>query len=379
MPALPEILKKVIPATRPPKIVLLPDSVFFVRSVPVTVASPEETDSVTGQVELALEGLAPFPLTQLYYGYLWSPGEKQALVYASYRKRFTSEQVDQWEDAELVIPAFAALAGAKISTPSTVVLDTVESVTTLEWTQPNVQPEVVKAKAWPAELGEGDKALLRDELVRGLENERKMIETDQVPALDPEPENAEFVFNAGQVSAAYSRGQFDMMDVRDKEELGARRRARTRDLMLWRVFVGCAAALLLCGVVEIGLIGMKFWQGSREAKVKSQKPVVTKIENALNLANRIEELSTKRLQPFEMLTLLDSKRPGSVVFLRTTTSGLYTIEIEGVANTPSDLSVYQTALKQMPEFESVDLRSNGVSQGISSFTLTVTFKSEAFR
>src|SRR5476651_1475450 len=86
-----------------PKVALLPDGLFFVRSVEVPAdVTPAE---IGLQVELALETLAPFPLGQLYYGYYWTPGSTRALVFAAYRRRFTAEQVAAWDGVELVLPA----------------------------------------------------------------------------------------------------------------------------------------------------------------------------------------------------------------------------------------------------------------------------------
>src|SRR5580658_8573017 len=90
----------------PPRVALLPDALFFVRAVPVPGAAaggPETPPAeVAAQVELALEGVSPFPLTQLYYGYFWLPGSSHALAFAAYRRRFTVEQVAAWQGAELV-------------------------------------------------------------------------------------------------------------------------------------------------------------------------------------------------------------------------------------------------------------------------------------
>src|SRR6266700_455975 len=97
----------------PPKVVLLPDGMFFTRALPI--AAGATAAEVTGQVELALEALSPFPLTQLYYGYYWKPGSERAFAFAAYRRRFTAEQSDTWAGAELVLPTFAAVFGAEVA------------------------------------------------------------------------------------------------------------------------------------------------------------------------------------------------------------------------------------------------------------------------
>src|SRR3954463_5404983 len=87
----------------PPKVVLLPDALFFSRAVPI--AGGATAPEVAAQVELAIEAISPFPLPQLYYGWTWQPGADHAFAYAAYRRRFTSEQTATWTDAELVLPA----------------------------------------------------------------------------------------------------------------------------------------------------------------------------------------------------------------------------------------------------------------------------------
>ena len=114
---LPDSLKMSVPAR---KVVLLPDAHFFCRAVPVAEnATPTEA---AAQVELAIEGLAPFPLAQMYHGHFWRPGAKNALVFAAYRKRFTTEQIESWADAEAVLPAFASLLATPIKHPTTLLL-----------------------------------------------------------------------------------------------------------------------------------------------------------------------------------------------------------------------------------------------------------------
>src|ERR1041384_3870408 len=104
----------------PPKVVLLPDGMFFTRTLPV--AAGATAAEVAGQVELALEALSPFPLTQLYYGHFWKPGTDRAFAFAAYRRRFTTDQSTAWGSADLVLPTFASLFGAEVAPATTALL-----------------------------------------------------------------------------------------------------------------------------------------------------------------------------------------------------------------------------------------------------------------
>jgi hypothetical protein len=95
--------------TRVREVMILPDHRFFMRSVALT--DEAEAGPVADQVELALEGMAPFPLSQTLWGYWTKPGGDRALVFATYQKRFTAEEMADWADAEWVTPALEHLVG----------------------------------------------------------------------------------------------------------------------------------------------------------------------------------------------------------------------------------------------------------------------------
>ena len=76
---------------RAPKVVLLPDALFFARAFPTTPGATA-AEAAT-QAELALEGLSPFPPAQLFHGYFRAPGAERVLVFAAYRRRLTREQL----------------------------------------------------------------------------------------------------------------------------------------------------------------------------------------------------------------------------------------------------------------------------------------------
>ena len=63
------------------------------------------------------------------------------------------------------------------------------------------------------------------------------------------------------------------LDVRDKADLAAFRSARKRDVILWRVALGCAAAFALLLVGELALVGGKEWQKVRVAKQNARQAI----------------------------------------------------------------------------------------------------------
>jgi hypothetical protein len=169
--------------------------------------------------------------------------------------------------------------------------------------------------------------------------------------------------------------------VRDKGDLAVRRRALARDVLFWRVAVGCVLALALLGLGEIALlVGRATWQQSRVAQFNAQKPTVEKIMNAQALATRIEDLSTKRLLPMEMISLVAAKIPGNIRFSRVVTDAkeLERVIIDARTENSGEIPLFKTALEALPEVAHVEITNQRGAQ-TTTFTLTTTFKSGAIK
>lgn len=361
----------------PPKVALLPDALFFTRSFPVSAkATPAE---VAGQAELALEGMSPFPAAQLYHGFFWAPGAECVLVYAAYRRRFTREQLAEWEGAALVLPAFAALLGVEVEESTTMLVFSADGLTAIHWGIWAV-PAAVYFRPLPPEATEADRTRVKDELLRLTGGSRKVIElADPIVAEAPVRGGNELVFRAGNRLSVLPAGWVAGMDVRDKAELAALRRARARDMILWRVFMGGLAAIGLMLLGLVGLAGEGFWQQTRAAKVAAQQPVVDTIMTAQSLASRTNELSTKRLLPLEMISLVSGRKPAVIQFLRATTSGLYTLSVDAQTASPNEVAAFRTALGELPACEKVEVRDQRTRDNLMTFTLVITFKPDALR
>lgn len=370
------LLKTLKSGPPPPKVVLLPDAVFFTRAIAVP---PEATAAaVSEQVELALETLSPFPPAQLYHGFYWPAGADRVLVFAAYRRRFTSDQVADWDNAELVLPTFAALLSAPVQPNTSVVLPSAEGLTAMHWDNGPV-PAKIEFRAIAPEVESAERQRIESELLAAFPRNRAVV-LDTVPEIDAGGSDREIVFRAGPVEARSLAAHASAMDVRDKAALTALRRARARDLMLWRTFLGFAALLLLLALGELALVGGAFWQKSRRAQADAQRPVVEKIAAAQNLTTRINELSTKRLLPFEMLDIVGPARPPNAIqFVRVATNGLYTLNIEARTTQPAALATYRAALSALPAVERVDVPDQRTRDNTINFTVAVTFKPEMLK
>jgi hypothetical protein len=362
-------------------VALLPDGTFFTRTIPV--AAGASLADATSQIELALEGLAPFPLSQLYYGWYWQPGTGEALVFAAYRRRFTTEQTGEWDGAEVVLPSFAAALGAKVTPATTLLLTSPDAITAVHWAA-EAAPSRVLTRTLSPEATDEERALLRTALIAELGGSKTVVDLTAPLTPDPARSDGEIVFRCGDFVSRLAPTALTAADVRDKAELAALRNARRRDVLLWRVVLGFAASLLLLTLGEFALVGGRMWQKVREKQFAAQKPLVSKIEADHGLTNKIEELSTKRLMPLEMMTQLTGvdleRKPAEIQFTRVQadqSTGLYTIFVEGRTNNAAQVSVYEANLRKLPAIERVAAPISQVRGDQAQFTLTAVFKPEA--
>lgn len=364
----------------PPRVVLLPDGLFFIRAVPV--GPQEDPLEVARQVELALESEAPFPLAQLYYGHYWVPGSPRALAFATYRRRLTPEQTAEWAGAGLVIPAFAAVLGGPVEPATTVILGTAEGLTAIHWPDGPV-PSQARFHPLAPDATEEDRARARDELLRRHES-RKILDLAGPPQAEPDRSDREILFRCGDFVSKIPAGTAEALDIRDREELRLLRKERGRRRNAWRVLMvaALAACLLLAG--EIALIAGGLWEQTRQIRMHAQAPLVDQIMTAQSLTHHIEVLSTKQLLPMEMIGAIVGKnlerKPESIQFLRAScASGQPVLTVEAQTSNPGDINVYRQTLSALPVCARVDVKNVRTANNQATFTLVVTFKPGALK
>jgi len=223
-------------------------------------------------------------------------------------------------------------------------------------------------------------------LIRALGGSKTVIDLATPPAADPAITDREIVFRSGDLVSRLPAAVAAALDVRDKDELATLHRARRRDLILWRVALGCAAALALLAAGEIARLGGLQWQKVRLAQLNAQRPRVESIMASNALAIHIDDLATKRLLPLEMLTVVMGVNrellPPEMIFTRVvadTSKGLYTLNVEGQTNNAGQISLYQSALEKLPACEKVDMQPTGTRGDLTTFRLVVTFKPDAVK
>jgi len=334
------------------------------------------TGDSAAQVELALEGFSPFPLDQLYHGYVVGPAQDKALVFAAYRKQFPAAETAGWGTAPMVVPALVALLESAPAQPALRVWREADAVTVAAWDGRSPLPSVVISRA----TGEAAAlaALVAEVRTRSGLAAAGVEEFSGAATGAARADGKGYDFAIASTPAArrasLGQGEAATADVRDKEFLAEQRRTGRRDQWLGRAFLACVVGCCALLVAEAGLLGGGWALRRLQAKNLQQASVVEKITMAQSLSERIEELGGRRLMPFEMLGVLNQRRPASVAFLRATTTDRLALDIEAQTANAADVGVYESALRAAPEIATVETRDLRSREGVTSFVLAVTFK-----
>lgn len=355
----------------------VPSDRFFLRFVPLAPDLP-----ALAQAELALEGLAPFPPAQLYWGCCVAPDRAAALVYAAHRRRFTGEETAAWERADLAVPDLLALLGARAAGPSVLVHAGDTRLSGAAWTANAAWPVVVQAR----DCGAAPTAEQRQKFAGELAAKAKLADAP-VSYIAGTPrarrEGDQVVFEladaAGTVMTAtiVAQADQDALDVRDRAFLDQRRRDRRRGEFVWRLLLTGAAAAGLALLLDLGALTFSLFDRALHARLTAQAPLVQKLETAHGLISRIDELTHRRLRFFEMLAAINTPRPKSITFTRTGTSGRNALEIEATTGSADDVGTYEAALRAMDTLEKIEIHDLRARDGVTTFALSVAFKPEA--
>lgn len=362
---------------RPPLTVrFLPSDRFFLRFVPLAADLP-----ATDQAALALEGLAPFPAQQLYWGCWTAPDRSSALVYAAHRRRLSATETENWEQADLAVPDLLPLLGAKPEKAAFLIQAGKAHLAGAAWAKGETRPAAVHVRGYEAPPTEDDRREFAAELAAraGFDAPVTLLVGETRARREGDNLVLEQTDVAGAVLAgtAVAGGDGDALDVRDRTFLERRRRERRQGEFIWKVFRTGLQAALVAVVFELGAIGFRLLDRFEQARATAQAATVAKLETAHGLASRIDELTHRRLRFFEMLTAINGARPKSIQFTRTGTIGRTGLEIEGQTTSADDVGAYETALRGLAGVDRVEVSGLRTSNGVTTFSLNLAFKTDA--
>ncbi len=357
------------PAASFEEFVLVPAESFFVRRIAIDTGA-----DVAAQVELALETSAPFGVNQLYHGYFAPAGSGHALVFATHRRLFAAEG---WDGAAAVLPSFVALLGDPPTAAKIRLWRDGATLSAAAWDGSSPLPAVVLSRRSETGASDGRDELLA-EVGRRLGVDAPVEEfSGTIHPQTGKGGAVEFSLAGGggrKLATTLDVAAVETMDIRDKAVLAARKQTQRRDRVLWGALLGAVGVLVLAGVLELGLVAGRHAVARQQEATATLAPAVERIQTAQALGTRIEEMSRRRLRPFEMLAVLNAVRPSGVQFTRSVTSGQGGMELEAQTANADSVGAFETALRALPSLETVEVRDLRLREGVTTFQLIVSFR-----
>ncbi|MFO8027966.1 MAG: hypothetical protein R6U56_09905 [Opitutales bacterium] len=349
----------------PPSVLLVPGHLFFVDRIDLPDAL--ESSEISDFAELSLESLAPFPVEQLYWGYLYSKSAGSILLYASYKERIKAQGYQDIETYLWVLPDFATLFGAYFPETITLQLESEESLSQITFPAEDSLPRQIVPSPHPAKL-DAKQADLR------LKLESTKVSEQGLPTFHFQPLDADTESVAG-TFGKLSPGEDELWraDIRDANFKKNERSARKFTARITRATVYAALFAILLVMLEGILFLGELWLDTQDAKIAGQTPEVRRIEDKQSLMNKLDQVAQNELRPIAALEALNQVRPEGIYFTGTVTEEQNRIIVDGIANTINELNKYTDALLASGSFNMPDNPRTLTRGGKTTFTATFDY------
>ncbi|PXA04519.1 hypothetical protein DDZ13_04910 [Coraliomargarita sinensis] len=349
----------------PTPVLALPGYLFFVDRIDLpTALEPSEIDDFA---ELSLEGLAPFPIEQLYWGFLYSESAGSILLYAAYKERIKALGYDKLEEYLWVLPDFATLWGAHFTDRTVVLLESGDEGSEIIFPGGDTLPEGVLSHGPDAKAPE----LTPD---YHLQLESIKVSEKGLPAFHFQAvDSGEGELPGHLAKLAPAEDELWRADVRDADFKKSER--STRKLTAW--ITRATGYAVLFAVFMLLLEGILFagglWLETRSTEIAEQAPKVRRIEDKQSLMNKLDQVAQNELRPIAILDALNKVRPEGIYFTNTVTEDQNRITVDGIANTINELNAYTESLETSGNFilrEDPQILTRG---GKTTFTATLDY------
>lgn len=357
-------------------VLVLPAEFFFLEHV--EIPSALEAGELDDFAELSMESLAPFPLEQLNWGFLFDSQNQTILLYAALRERLKRAGHEALEEYTWVLPDLACLIGARFAEPVHIILHTPGHTTQLQLPEGQGLPLLVE--------GHGA-ATDQTDAPRTEETARLELRLIQ-PEVD---EKARPTFHFETIGDAPIEGHWSPLspdeaslwraDIRSAGFKAAERSARRTTALVTRLLRYAALFALILVFLEGLLWAGQFWLSTQTDKIASQTTAVRRVEDKQSLTNKLEQVAQNELRPIAILEAanqirLDLGKTG-IEYDETVIEGTNRITIEGKANTINELNAYTDSLRDSGTFALVGSPRQITRSGKTTFTVTLDYQHPA--
>lgn len=366
------------------QVLLLPGHLFFVESIEVPVEL--ELSDVPDFAELSLESIAPFPIDQLYWGYLYQKDMTTLLLYAAYQGRIKNDGFTDLDDYAWVLPDFAALSGARFHSDTLVLLEGHNSVSLLFFKSDAEAPEFARVDTCIEPLTENTVHTLRSAIpnlpkttpILHLRPAVAMVNEKGLPTFQHEvaEQNTGSPIDGSWQSLSPSEDRLWQMDVRHADFKKAEQSKRRLSTLIGRVAGWATVFALILAGMEILLLASQSWLNSRLDQIERQMEAVLKVEEKQILVNKLDQVAQNELRPIEMLEAANEIRIQlnlGIEYDSVIIEGENHVTIEGKASSITALNRYVENLKGSGLFELLAEQEPITRNGQTTFRVSLAY------
>ena len=366
------------------QVLALPGHLFFIETIDVPIDL--EPAEIPDFIELSLESLAPFPVEQLNWGFLYSTDAPTILVYATHRDRLKQAGYTELQSYAWVLPDFATLTGACFPDETLVTLQSANNLSLLLFDKGACVPRTVLV----ASLEDGDFEHALEELVANasdltqgttmLRVRTGAIELSEQGLAIFNQESSDDSHSAIEYGAwttlAPTEAQLWQSDVRSADFKVTERNARRLGSLLMRITAWAAIFALVLVGIEMLLLVSQAWLSTLDKQIESQRTAVLTIEDKQALMVKLEQVAKNELRPIAILDAANNirlKQNLGIEYDSAVVEGENHITIEGKATTINALNSYTESLKQSGQFVLITAPESITRAGKTTFTVTLAY------
>jgi len=367
------------------RIILVPSHVFFSQRID----KPEELEGEDLEqfVMLALEGMAPFPIEQLLYGYITFPGAGHVLLYATPKARLASLGIEDWENAFQLLPAFALQFSAAPDPRQSGFIGTRKDLALVQMESGSPIPLRIVARPLKGEAPVDDlrreqaeailksaKGLDRENLNEGiLQIEEAVLTPQQAIVIGVRIIGRKHADERKEVSLPEVENGVWAMDIRDASIAQSEAADRRRGKLLWRVLLGMGGATAVLLFLQLTFFGISAYNAFQANRIAEMEDQVNRVLNKLTLAERLTQSTEADIQPYLLLGAINPYRPEAVYYTRVRARAFNEIEIEGESSSGiNPVNAFADALTKLDFVASVE-NIPSTRRGETIFEMTIVF------
>jgi hypothetical protein len=365
------------------QVLVLPGHLFFIETInaPIDLEPAEIADFI----ELSLESIAPFPVDQLNWGFLYSQDAPTILVYATHRDRLKQAGYSELQNYAWVLPDFATLTGACFPDETLVTLQSDNNLSLLLFDKGASVPRTVLVTS--LEDGDADQA---KELMANAPDLPKGVATlgvrtgaielsEQGLAIfnqEPADDSRSALEYGAWTTLAPTETQLWQADVRSADFKETERSARRLGALLMRITAWAAVFALVLVGIEMLLLASQAWLSTLDKQIESQRTAVLTIEDKQALMVKLEQVAKNELRPIAILDAANNIRLKlnlGIEYDSAVVEGENHITIEGKATSINALNSYTENLKQSGQFVLINAPESITRAGKTTFTVTLAY------